>query len=155
MRPSGAWPPWRWPLRRSSPATYRPTATTGWCRCARNVAASTTVVLLDICLLSAHAVPTVLLVVVLGLLGLSANPVLSALAVRFSGVAPTLGVAMSVSAYNLGTAVGSWGAGHALDSPLGATGPAVVGTGIAVLTLVPTIALAVPGRRRPSGVRSS
>jgi predicted MFS family arabinose efflux permease len=106
------------------------------------IAGATTVVLLAICLLSAHPVPTVLLVVLLGLLGLSANPVLSALAVRFSGVAPTLGVAMSVSAYNLGTAVGSGIAGHALDSELGATGPAVVGTGIAVLTLVPTIAIA-------------
>lgn len=115
------------------------------------VAASTTVVLLAIYLLSAHAVPAVLLVVLLGLLGLGANPVLSALAVRFSGVAPTLGVAMSVSAYNLGTAVGSWIAGRALDSELGATGPALVGTGIAVLTLIPTIAIARRSRRTVSG----
>jgi DHA1 family inner membrane transport protein len=89
----------------------------------------------------------VLLVVLLGLLGLSANPVLSALAVRFAGVAPTLGVAMSVAAYNLGTAVGSWIAGHALDSELGAAGPAAVGTGFAVLTLIPTIWIAVLHRR--------
>jgi predicted MFS family arabinose efflux permease len=109
------------------------------------VAASTTVVLLAICLVPA-AVPTVLLVVLLGLVGLSANPVLSALAVRFAGVAPTLGVAMSVSAYNLGTAVGSGVAGRALDSGLGATGPAVVGVCFAVLTLVPTVAIAL--RRR-------
>ncbi len=115
------------------------------------VAASTTVVLLAICLLSASALPTVLLVTLLGLLGLSANPVLSALAVRFAGVAPTLGVAMSVSAYNVGTAAGSWAAGGALDSDLGAVGPAVVGTGIAALTLVPVAALAVLQRR--SGVR--
>jgi predicted MFS family arabinose efflux permease len=119
------------------------------------VAASTTVVLLAICLLSAYLVPTVVLVVLLGLLGLSANPVLSSLAVRFSGIAPTLGVAMSVSAYNLGTALGSWGAGHALDSALGATGPALVGTGIAVLTLIPTIALARRSHRtvRMHGLR--
>ncbi len=117
------------------------------------VAASTTVVLLALCLLSAHPVPTVLLVVLLGLLGLSANPVLSALAVRFAGVAPTLGVAMSVAAYNLGTAIGSGIAGHALDSGLGATGPAVVGTGIAALTLVPTITIAVVRRRSPAGGR--
>jgi DHA1 family inner membrane transport protein len=115
------------------------------------VAASTTVVLLGICLLAASSVPTVLLVVLLGLIGLSANPVLSALAVRFSGVAPTLGVAMSVSAYNLGTAVGSGIAGHALDSGLGATGPALVGTGFAALTLVPTIAIALRARRPVSG----
>jgi predicted MFS family arabinose efflux permease len=112
------------------------------------VAASTAVVLLAICLLSAYPVPAVLLVVLLGLLGLSANPVLSSLAVRFAGVAPTLGVAMSVSAYNLGTAVGSLIAGRALDSALGATGPAVVGTAFAALTLVPTIATAM--RRRPT-----
>jgi predicted MFS family arabinose efflux permease len=112
------------------------------------VAAATTVVLVAVCLLSAHAVPTVLLVVVLGLIGLSANPVLSALAVRFAGVAPTLGVSMSVAAYNFGTAVGSWGAGLTLGSALGTTGPAVVGTGIAALTLIPTVALA--RRRRPT-----
>jgi DHA1 family inner membrane transport protein len=117
------------------------------------VAASTTVVLLAICLLSAYSVPTVLLVVLLGLLGLSANPVLSSLAVRFAGVAPTLGVAMSVSAYNLGTAVGSWGAGRALESDLGATGPAVVGTSFAALTLIPTVAIAVL-QRRPATVRA-
>ena len=111
------------------------------------VAASTTVVLLGMCLLSAHAWPTVLLVVLLGLVGLSANPVLSALAVRFSGVAPTLGVAMSVSAYNLGTAVGSGIASHALESRIGAIGPALVGTGFAALTLIPTIAIALRARR--------
>ncbi len=111
------------------------------------VAASTAVVLLAIVLLSAHPVPTVLLVVLLGVLGLSANPVLSSLAVRFAGVAPTLGVALSVSAYNLGTAVGSWFAGRALDSGLGASGPAVVGTVIAALTVVPAVVIALAGRR--------
>jgi DHA1 family inner membrane transport protein len=112
---------------------------------------STTVVLLALCLLSSHLVLTVLLVALLGLLGLSANPVLSSLAVRFAGVAPTLGVAMSVSAYNLGTAVGSGLAGRALDSGLGAAGPAVVGTVIAALTVVPTVAIALVQRRRAAG----
>jgi predicted MFS family arabinose efflux permease len=115
------------------------------------VAAATAVVLLAICLLSAHPVATVVLVALLGLIGLSANPVLSSLAVRSAGVAPTLGVAMSVSAYNLGTAVGSGIAGSALESGLGATGPVVVGTVIAALTLVPTVVLALDQRRRPTG----
>jgi predicted MFS family arabinose efflux permease len=118
------------------------------------VPAATTVVLAAICLLSAHPVATVVLVALLGLVGLSANPVLSALAVRFAGVAPTLGVAMAVSAYNLGTAVGSWGAGHTLGSALGATGPAVLGTGIAALTLVPAVSVALVQRRRASTPRS-
>jgi DHA1 family inner membrane transport protein len=111
------------------------------------VAAGTSLVLLGICLLSTHAVPTVVLVALLGLIGLSANPVLSSLAVRFAGVAPTLGVAMSVSAYNLGTAIGSWFAGRTLGSGLGATGPAAVGTVIAALTLLPTVALVTRGER--------
>ena len=87
----------------------------------------------------------------LGLVGLSANPVLSALAVRSAGVAPTLGVALSVSAYNLGTAVGSGTAGATLGTGLGAVGPVVVGTAVAALTLVPTSALALAGRRRSPG----
>ena len=107
------------------------------------VAAETMVVLNAICLLSPYAVPTVVLVALLGLIGISANLVLSSLAVRFAGVARTLGVSMSVAAYNLGTAVGSWIAGLTLGSALGATGPAVVGTVIASLTLVPAIAIAI------------
>ena len=71
-----------------------------------------------------------------------ANPVLTSLAVRFAGVAPTLGVAMSVSAYNLGTAVGSSIAGVTLGSSLGATGPAVVGAVIAAITLLPAVTVA-------------
>jgi predicted MFS family arabinose efflux permease len=118
------------------------------------VAASTTVVLLAIDLLSANAVATVLLVVLLGLLGLSANPVLSSLAVRFAGVAPTLGVAMSVSAYNLGTAVGSWAAGRTLGSGTGAAGPAAIGTGIAALTLIPTVVIALIHRRSAATVQA-
>jgi predicted MFS family arabinose efflux permease len=117
------------------------------------VAAVTTLVLLALCLLSGHAVPAVVLVGLLGLVGLSANPVLSALAVRSAGVAPTLGVAMSVSAYNLGTAVGTGIAGTTLGTGLGAVGPVVVGTAVAALTLVPTSALALAARRRSGGPR--
>ena len=116
------------------------------------VPALTTAVLAAICLLSAQAVPVVVLVALLGLVGLSANPVLSSLAVRFAGVAPTLGVAMSVSAYNLGTAIGTGIAGSTLESGLGATGPAVVGTVIAALTLVPTVAICLVQRRRRTAV---
>ncbi|MET9762231.1 MFS transporter [Streptomyces sp. NPDC006372] len=108
----------------------------------------TTVLLMAICLLSGQAALTTALVVLLGLFGLGANPVLIALGVRFAGEAPTLGSALTVSAFNLGTAIGSWFAGRALDSPLGATGPAVIGTVIAALTLIPTIVIALIQRRR-------
>ncbi|MCX4765974.1 MULTISPECIES: MFS transporter [Streptomyces] len=112
--------------------------------------AATTVLLLALCLLSGHAAPTVALIALLGLFGLGANPVLISLGVRFAGQAPTLGSALTVSAFNLGTAIGSWIAGLALASPLGATGPAAVGTGIAVLTLIPVITIALIQRRRPA-----
>ncbi|MGV9774909.1 hypothetical protein [Streptosporangium sp. NPDC003464] len=68
---------------------------------------------------------------------------LISLSVRFAGQAPTLASALSVSAFNLGTAVGTWIAGRALDSSLEATGPVVVGTAIAALTLIPTITIAL------------
>ncbi|MET8339878.1 MFS transporter [Streptosporangium canum] len=111
-------------------------------------AAGATVLLPAICLLSTHAGATVVLVALLGFFGLGANPVLISLSVRFAGDAPTLASALSVSAFNVGTAAGSWIAGRALDSTLGATGPAVVGAAIAALTLIPTITIAVIQRRR-------
>ncbi|CAM5650935.1 MFS transporter [Streptomyces purpurascens] len=128
---------------------HRPHATT------IAAAATTTVVLSAICLLSGYAVPTIVLVALLGLFGLGANPVLISLGVRFAGQAPTLGSALTVSAFNLGTAIGSWAAGLALESPLGATGPATVGTAIAALTLIPTIAIALTQRRRPAAMTPS
>lgn len=110
--------------------------------------AVTTVLLLAISLVSGSPWLSSALVVLLGLFGLSANSVLIHLAVRFAGKAATLGSALSVSAFNAGTAVGTAIAGAALVSPLGTTGPGLVGTILAALTLIPTTALAIAGRRR-------
>ncbi|WUX49929.1 MFS transporter (plasmid) [Streptomyces sp. NBC_01435] len=111
-------------------------------------AAGATLLLLSISLLAGYAVPTIILVTLLGFFGLGANPVLMSLAVRFARQAPVLASALTVSAFNLGTAIGSWMAGLTLSTSLGVTGPAVVGTVIAALTLVPTTALALSRRRR-------
>ncbi|OPG13399.1 MFS transporter [Microbispora sp. GKU 823] len=111
-------------------------------------AAGTTVLLPAICLLSGQAWAMVVLVVLLGFSGLGANPVLISMSVRFAGQAPTLASALSVSAFNFGTAVGTWIAGRALDSSLETTGPAAVGTAVAALTLIPTITIALLQRRR-------
>lgn len=110
--------------------------------------AVTTILLLAISLLTGSPWLTSALVVMLGLFGLSANSVLIHLAVRFAGKAASLGSALSVSAFNAGTAVGTLFAGAALVSPLGTTGPGLVGTIIAALTLFPAIALALASRRR-------
>jgi predicted MFS family arabinose efflux permease len=105
-------------------------------------AGATAATLLAICLLSRHTLPTVILIAVLGLTSMTVNPILIALAVRFAKRAPTLASALSTSAFNLGTAVGSWIAGGALASPLRELGPPVVGTVVATLTLAPLAALA-------------
>ncbi|MFI6440275.1 hypothetical protein [Streptomyces sp. NPDC050759] len=68
---------------------------------------------------------------------------LGAPALRFAGSAPNLVSGLSVSAPNVGIAVGSWAAGTALSSPLGQAGPPLVGTVAAALTLVPLTALAL------------
>lgn len=108
---------------------------------------ASTLVLLCIALLAGSSISVTLLVILLGLFGLSANPVLSSLAVRFASHAPTLGSSLSVSAYNVGTAIGSWFAGRAIASQLGATGPVIVGIGFVALTLIPVITLALLARR--------
>ncbi|MGW0202430.1 MFS transporter [Nonomuraea sp. NPDC003201] len=118
-------------------------------------AAGATLLLLAICLLTGYAAATVLLVALLGFFGLGANPVLISLAVRFAGRAPVLASALTISAFNFGTAVGSWIAGLALGSSLGTTGPAVVGTAIAALTLIPTIAIALTQSRRSAAAARS
>jgi DHA1 family inner membrane transport protein len=105
-------------------------------------AGATAAILLAICVVSQQTLPTVVLLALLGLTGMTVNPVLISLAVRFAGQAPTLASALSTSAFNLGTAVGSWIAGRALESALNELGPAAVGTAIAALTLIPLTVLA-------------
>ncbi|WP_344151027.1 hypothetical protein [Nocardioides koreensis] len=102
----------------------------------------TSVILVAISLVSGAAVPTTILVVLLGLFGLGANPVLIALAVRYADHAPTLGSSLAVAAFNFGTAVSSWVGALALQPSLGPVGPVVVGAGISALTLIPIVALA-------------
>lgn len=115
----------------------RPMATTV------TAAAATALVLLAMIPLSDNAVAVTVLVFLMGLTGFAVNPVVTALAVRFAGDAPTLTSALTTSAFNVGIALGSWIAGAALDSSLGLTGPPLVGTITAALTLVPLIALAI------------
>jgi DHA1 family inner membrane transport protein len=118
-------------------------------------AAATAVILIAICLGSHHTLPTVILVALLGLTSMTVNPILLALAVRFAKQAPTLASALSTSAFNLGTAVGSWTAGRALESPLRELGPPIVGTVVAALTLVPLALLARAHLNRKSAKSST
>jgi DHA1 family inner membrane transport protein len=122
-------------------------------------AVGTAASLLAICLVSRHTLPTVVLVALLGLTGMTVVPVLVSLAVRSAGHAPTLASALSTSLFNLGTAVGSWIAGITLETSLRELGPPLVGTIIAALTLIPLGILATrtpasrsaPGQPAPAG----
>ncbi|MDR6437812.1 DHA1 family inner membrane transport protein [Paenarthrobacter nicotinovorans] len=110
-------------------------------------AGMTFLVLGALALFSRYALVTVVLIFLLGLFGMATNPILISKAVGYAGNAPTLASALSTSAFNFGTAVGSWIAGYALESALGVTGPVVVGTVIAALYLVPLTLLMLKDRK--------
>ncbi|WP_405651929.1 MFS transporter [Streptomyces sp. NBC_00019] len=124
----------------------RPMATT------ITAASATALSLLLLIPLSATPVTATLLVFLMALTGFTVNPVVTSLAVRYAGNAPTLTSALTTSAYNTGIAAGSAIAGRAMGSSLGLTGPPLVGTVSAVLTLVPLAALAVSRAPRTARV---
>lgn len=62
-------------------------------------------------------------------------------------LASALASALATSSFNVGTAVGFWIAGLALQSALGTTGPVVVGAIIAALYFIPLSLLVVKDRR--------
>lgn len=105
--------------------------------------AVTIAILLVLCLAAGSALPTIVLVALLGLFGLGANPVLMAFAVRLGKHAPTLASALSVAAFNAGTAVGSWIGGRTLETELATNGPLLVGAAIAAIGLVAAVSLTV------------
>ncbi|MFF8557025.1 MFS transporter [Streptomyces sp. NPDC015501] len=111
--------------------------------------AATSLILLALIPASNSPVAAVVLVFGMALAGFTVNPVVTSLAVRFAGDAPTLTSALTTSGYNTGIAAGSLAAGHALDTSLGLTGPALVGAVFTALTLLPLTALALSatGRR--------
>ncbi|MBT2475809.1 MFS transporter [Microbacterium sp. ISL-103] len=83
----------------------------------------------------------------LGLVGLSANPIMVSLAVRFGGESDALAAAMPASIFNLGTAIGTGLTSSLLLGTLGASAPAVVGVVFGVLIFVPLGILAFVERR--------
>ncbi|WP_240468525.1 MFS transporter [Streptomyces dangxiongensis] len=101
---------------------------------------------------AAGPVTAVALVFLMALAGFTVNPVVTSVALRAAGDAPTLTSALTTSAYNTGIAAGSALAGQALNTSLGLTGPALVGALFATLTLLPLIALALSGTRRQARI---
>jgi predicted MFS family arabinose efflux permease len=93
--------------------------------------------------LSTNAVATFSLMFLLGIAGMGIPPVGTGLAVRVAPAAPTLAAAISVSAFNGGTAIGTWLGASALESTLGVLGPLTVAIIMAVLGLLALLAMAL------------
>lgn len=88
------------------------------------------------------------LILVLGVVALSTNPVLVAEMGRVVGTPNTLAMALGTSAFNIGIAWGSWAGGLALASSLAGQGPPLVSLAGVLAGLVPVVALALA---RPAG----
>lgn len=114
-------------------------------------AVATALVLLMMIPLFINAVTATALVLLMGWTGFTVNPIVTALAVRFAGDAPTLTSGLTTSAFNVGIAAGSAVAGIALESA-GPAGPPVIGAVIAACTVLPLTALALRARPRTSRV---
>lgn len=92
-----------------------------------------------------------LLLMLLGFAGLSANPILVGLVVRYGHIAPTLPSAMATAVFNIGTAAGTIITESLLVSPVALVAPSVTGAGFGLLAFIPLgvlILLESPSRRR-------
>jgi DHA1 family inner membrane transport protein len=112
---------------------------------------SSAAAMLTLAAAAGHTAIAVILVVLLGAFGLGANPVLIAEVLRHAGGGSTLASSMATAAFNMGTAGGSALAGVMLSTPLGLTGPAVLGALITGSALMPLTILAVAHRRAGHG----
>lgn len=92
--------------------------------------------------LSTNSAATFTLVFLLGIAGMAIPPVGTGLAVRFARTAPTLAAAISVSAFNGGTAIGTWAGATTLGTTLGILGPLTVAITLATLGLLTLLTMA-------------
>lgn len=102
------------------------------------IAATAATILLMALLIPHSASPAAMFVLMflLGVAGMGIPPVGTGLAVRFAAAAPTLAAALAGSAFNGGTALGTWGGALTLDSEAGVLGPVWVALTLAVLALI-------------------
>jgi DHA1 family inner membrane transport protein len=103
-----------------------------------------TVILLGV--FSSLPIPMLVLFALLGLTGLTTNPILVSLAVHYGRSGPTLAGALTPSSFNLGTALGTGITAGALDS-MGTLTPIVVGAVGAGLVAIGCVSLAIVARR--------
>ena len=93
--------------------------------------------------LSSNAAALFVLMFLLGITGMGIPPVATGLADRLAQGVPTLAAAISVSAFNGGTAIGTWLGASALESTLGTVGPVAVGLTMGVCGLLVLFTMAL------------
>ncbi len=109
--------------------------------------AATMLTALGILTLGDHPAVLLTLFGMLGLVGLSANPIMVSLAIRYSMDSVVLAGALPTSFFNLGTAIGTSLTAAVLGSAVGASAPALVATIAGVLVFIPLGLLAADARR--------
>lgn len=86
------------------------------------------------------------LLVLLGLAGYTPSAVLVSQTVESAGPHKTLASALSATAFNTGIAGATWAASASLATPLGLSGPALVGSLMALASVVPATLLLIHDR---------
>lgn len=88
-----------------------------------------------IALLAQHPLPTIVLIFLLGAFAFGINPTLNSRVFAIAEGPPALAASGTVSAFNVGIAVGPWFGGLAIDAGFGYSSVAWIGAGLGVLAL--------------------
>ena len=95
-----------------------------------------------------HQVPTICLLVLMGLFGYGIVPGLQMRVMSFASHAPTLASGANIAAFNLGNAFGAWLGGVSIASGLGYTSPIWAGAATTAVAIV-VMSIAIILNRRP------
>ncbi|MFF7360378.1 MFS transporter [Streptomyces sp. NPDC008125] len=111
------------------------------------------VVLAVFALTAENKVATIISLLLMGTIGLSAAPGLMVRIMKYAEDAPTMASGANVAAFNVGNAIGAWVGGLTIAAGFGFVSPLWVGVGLAAAALVVAIGGALGGRTTaPGGV---
>lgn len=107
-----------------------------------------TVVLAAFALTAHNQVATIIALLLMGTIGLSAAPGLQVRGMKYAEDAPGLASGATIAAFNIGNAIGAWIGGLALAAGLGFVSPLWVGAALALAGLLVAIGAGTSARRR-------
>ncbi|MFF4870345.1 MFS transporter [Streptomyces sp. NPDC090109] len=110
------------------------------------IMAALTVVLAAFALTAENKIATIVSLLLMGTIGLSAAPGLMVRIMRYAEDAPTMASGANVAAFNVGNAVGAWLGGLTIAAGHGFVSPLWVGAGLGVAALVVAAGGSLGGR---------